>query len=143
MRWRDLSSIACAVALAAAAATALAQPQPDRGRREFERSCAVCHGAEARGDGPLRPFLVIPPSDLTQLARRNGGRFPTREVMEIIDGRRMPSVGAHGPREMPVWGDVYVEQAQDDPAAIKLHPEWSVRARITALVDYLGRMQVK
>lgn len=126
-----------------ASATALAQPQSDIGKREFETRCAVCHGAEARGDGPLRPHLITPPADLTTLARRNGGIFPTREVLETIDGRRMPRVGAHGPREMPVWGDVFFEQAKDDPTTAKLHPEWTVRARITALVDYLGRLQVK
>jgi mono/diheme cytochrome c family protein len=133
-----------AASLVVLAGVASAQSaQPDRGRREFEASCAVCHGAEARGDGPLRPFLIKPPSDLTTLAKRNGGTFPTRQVMEIIDGRSEPRIGAHGPREMPVWGQVFFEQAQDDPTHAKLHPEWSVRARIVALVDYLGRLQVK
>jgi mono/diheme cytochrome c family protein len=130
-------------ALAGLAGTAAAQPVRDRGKHEFETHCAVCHGADASGDGPLRPFLIKPPADLTTLARRNGGMFPTTAVMEMIDGRSTAGIGAHGPRQMPVWGEVYLEQAQQDPALAKLHPEWSVRARITALVDYLVRLQIK
>ncbi len=121
----------------------LAQSGSDRGKREFENSCAVCHGADGRGGGPLRPFLVKPPSDLGTLAARNGGTFPTRTVMEVIDGRDTPRIGSHGPREMPVWGDVFLEQAQQDPTVAKLHPEWSVRARIVALIDYLRQLQVR
>jgi mono/diheme cytochrome c family protein len=120
---------------------ACAQADPERGRREFESSCAVCHGVEARGDGPLRPFLIKSPPDLTTLARRHGGTFPTREVMEMIDGRASLRIGSHGTREMPVWGQVYLESEQDEASRTKLHPEWSVRARITALVDYLARLQ--
>jgi len=120
---------------------ACAQADPERGQREFESSCAVCHGVEAKGDGPLRPFLIKPPPDLTTLARRRGGEFPTRDVMEIIDGRSSVRIGSHGTREMPVWGQVYLESAQDEAARTKLHPEWSVRARIMALVDYLARVQ--
>lgn len=131
---------ACAVSCTG---TAVAQAGVEHGKREFASSCAVCHGAEAKGDGPLRPFLVKPPSDLTTLARRNGGTFPTREVMDVIDGRASGRIGSHGTRDMPVWGQVYLEQAEQDGARTKLHPEWSVRARIVALIDYLGRLQVK
>ena len=120
---------------------ACAQADQERGRREFESSCAVCHGVLANGDGPLRPFLIKPPPDLTMLARRHGGTFPTRDVTEMIDGRSSVPVGSHGTREMPVWGQVYFESAQEDAARTKLHPEWSVRARIMALVDYLTRLQ--
>jgi hypothetical protein len=42
---------------------------------------------------------------------------------------------------MPVWGQVYLESAQDEAARTKLHPEWSVHARIMALVDHLARLQ--
>ena len=140
---RSFRKVLVLTGLLVVAGTCAAQAERDRGRREFETSCAVCHGAEARGDGPLRPFLVKPPTDLTTLARRNGGKFPTREVMEIIDGRSAAPIGSHGPRDMPVWGEVFLEQAQDDPARTKLHPEWSVRARIVALIDYLGQLQVK
>ncbi|HTT12972.1 MAG TPA: c-type cytochrome [Burkholderiaceae bacterium] len=120
---------------------ACAQADTERGRREFESSCAVCHGVEARGDGPLRPFLIKRPPDLTTLARRRGGTFPAQDVMEMIDGRSSVQLGSHGTREMPVWGQVYLESAQDEAGRSKLHPEWSVRDRIMALVDYLAGLQ--
>ena len=136
---RDLLLLTCALF----AGSVAAQGDSDRGRREYASSCAVCHGAEAKGDGPLRPFLVKRPTDLTTLAKRNGGTFPTREVMEMIDGRSAPKIGSHGTREMPVWGRVYLEQAEEDQARTKLHPERTVSARIVALIDYLGQLQVK
>jgi mono/diheme cytochrome c family protein len=125
------------------AQTAVAQSDAERGRAEFQSGCAVCHGAEAKGDGPLRPFLIKPPSDLTTLARRNGGEFPARQVMEMIDGRAAVQIGSHGTREMPVWGRAYAEQAREDGGRTKLHPEWTVHARITALTQYLARLQVQ
>jgi mono/diheme cytochrome c family protein len=131
---------ACTLSVPAAA---IAQPPRDLGKREFESSCAVCHGATARGDGPLRPFLVKPPPDLTALAQRNGGKFPTERVMAMIDGRDAAVIGSHGPRDMPVWGQVYFEDALANADRAKMNPEWSVRARIIALIDYLGRLQVK
>ena len=42
------------------AATAIAH-----GARLFAADCAVCHGVEARGDGPAARSLPLPPADLT------------------------------------------------------------------------------
>jgi mono/diheme cytochrome c family protein len=111
------------------------------GRREFEDNCATCHGMEARGDGPMRPFLVRPPSDLTLLAQRFGGTFPRSLVADLIDGRGMAAPGPHGTRDMPVWGRVYREQSEAQTRGTPFPPEWSVRGRITALVDYLQTLQ--
>jgi putative copper export protein len=36
-----------------------------RGATLFTANCAVCHGADARGDGPAAKSLPIPPADLT------------------------------------------------------------------------------
>jgi hypothetical protein len=44
---------------------------------------------------------------------------------------------------MPVWGQIYLEQAMDNPGRMQIGPEWHVRARIVALIDYLARMQAK
>ena len=45
-----------------------------RGQQLYaQQGCAVCHGAEARGDGPSVKRLDIPPRDLTDpRAYRNG-----------------------------------------------------------------------
>ncbi len=38
----------------------------DGGKTLFAENCATCHGAQARGDGPLAKTLPIPPADLTE-----------------------------------------------------------------------------
>ena len=96
----------------------------DSGKTAYLSSCAPCHGADARGPGTLAIIFKLQPPDLTTLAKRNDGEFPARAANEIIDGLRF--VEAHGTRDMPIWGfDVMV------------------KSRITAIVDYLRRIQEK
>ncbi len=114
----------------------------ERGRTEFDHQCASCHGTTAKGDGPLRPFLVKPPSDLTTLAQRHGGKLPEQQLREMIDGRAMNEPGPHGGREMPVWGQRFREDAQQTRLG-RWKPERKVRERLDALVTYLQSMQVK
>jgi mono/diheme cytochrome c family protein len=102
---------------------ALAQ-ENDAGKTAYLSSCAACHGAEAKGDGFLNSVLKVPAPDLTTLARRNDGAFPIAAVTEIIDGRLL--IAAHGSREMPIWGF-----------------DTMVRNRISIIVDYLSRIQIK
>lgn len=71
------------------------------GERLYQHHCAMCHGGDAMGGGPLAPVLLIQPTDLTGLAAGNGGVFPTMRVVVRIDGRD-PLV-AHG-SPMPVYG---------------------------------------
>lgn len=80
------------------------------GEAEYLNSCAVCHGVEGKGDGPLGEMLVKRPADLTSISRRNGGRFPYARVIAVIDGRY--DVPGHGNREMPVWGRQFLEDDQ-------------------------------
>lgn len=116
--------------------SAFAQGKYDFGKREYESSCASCHGEKGKGDGAMRGFLTKPPSDLTTLTKRNGGVFPTNRVYETIDGRTSVMIGSHGAREMPVWGNVF---RSDD-----MQPrDWYARDRISSLVDYLARIQEK
>lgn len=96
----------------------------DAGKTAYLSSCAPCHGADAKGSGTLALVYKLQPPSLIGLAKRNDGKFPDSAVNEIIDGRRF--FEAHGTREMPIWGfDVMV------------------RNRITAIVDYLSRIQEK
>ena len=39
-----------------------------RGRQLFEKNCAICHGAEGRGDGVAAAALLQRPDDLSQIA---------------------------------------------------------------------------
>jgi hypothetical protein len=109
---------------------------------EFRNSCAACHGIDGQGNGPLAVLLKVKPPDLTTLAARNGGKFPFDYVMRIIDGRA--TVGPHGTREMPVWGDRYI---RDFPKSVTQEPNRSktaeplVRARILELTYYLRSIQ--
>lgn len=122
----------------------------DIGKAEFQSSCASCHGADAKGKGPVAAHLKVPPPDLTVLARTNNGVFPTNAVTEILYGSK--PIGAHGTREMPVWGERFnpiVNLPHDvDPYYWKMagpqqNPELVVRTRILAVIDYLNRIQQK
>jgi mono/diheme cytochrome c family protein len=101
------------------------------GRALFLTHCASCHGASARGDGPVASSLRQSPGDLTQFARRNGGVFPSSKVHRIIEGR---DVGAHGSVEMPVWGTVFRRLPTDST-------DRSATRRIEAIVQYLESIQ--
>ncbi|MGO9166065.1 MAG: c-type cytochrome, partial [Candidatus Sulfotelmatobacter sp.] len=50
------------------------------GKEMYHAYCASCHGAGGKGDGPASPALKFPPSDLTNLAKRNAGKFPELRV---------------------------------------------------------------
>jgi mono/diheme cytochrome c family protein len=70
--------------------------------------CAVCHGAELQGDGPMAPALRVAPPDLTTLAA--DGTFPLLDVARQIDGRTR--VAAHG-GDMPLFGRYFEGQGPD------------------------------
>ena len=123
-------------------AASWAQQRVDQGKVEYDAHCAICHGVSGRGNGEMRKFLVKAPSDLTTMAKRNGGAFPNQLAWELIDGRSASEIGAHGSREMPVWGQNYRIEALSQ-AGTATAPEWYVRNRIVALLDYLSRMQDK
>jgi mono/diheme cytochrome c family protein len=115
------------------------QPEPTggsavRGRNAFRIYCASCHGATAKGNGPVGSYLKIPPSDLTRLAVRNKGDFPADRVYSIIDGRDS-AVPTHGTRDMPVWGLSFQTTGKDTDQ------EGEVRGRILDLVAFLKSIQ--
>jgi mono/diheme cytochrome c family protein len=126
-----LSAVAAVTLGVQAPAPRTAGSQAETGARLFRTYCATCHGAAGRGDGPMVGQLRTAPPDLTRFAMRNGGVFPSERVRQIIDGR---GVGAHGIREMPVWGDAF----RSDPEG--LSPA-AAQARIDAIVRYLQTIQ--
>ena len=112
------------------------------GQREYERKCVMCHGMSGKGDGWFSGYLKRVPSSLTQLQRSNGGVFPFDRVHQVIDGRK--AVQVHGPRDMPVWGEVYrVEPATiyGTPLEGVISDDRMVRARILGLIEYIFRLQ--
>jgi cytochrome c553 len=76
------------------------------GKELFSEYCASCHGVSGKGDGPAASALRISPADLTALAARNKGQFPSLRVMQAI--KAGPSVPAHGSKIMPVWGPIFL-----------------------------------
>ena len=144
MKNRAVGAILLA-AMMGAAATGLAAEKAvrkvDLGKLEYEANCASCHGAGGKGDGVLKPNLTKSATDLTVLARQNGGVFPMNRVYEVIDGRT--DVKAHGGRDMPVWGRDYNVKAAEYYMDVPYDPDAYVRGKILSLIDYLYRMQAK
>ena len=97
MRRAFLVFLAVAAAGGLAAAPQGNPPAAVNGAYVFRTYCASCHGALGRGDGPLADQLRYRPADLTAIARRNGGEFPTELVVIAVvpsDGCvvRLPAV---------------------------------------------------
>ena len=109
-----------------------------KGRVTYRIYCINCHGEEARGDGSLASLLTTPPTDLTRLAQRNDGTYPTEQVRESIDGGRR--VKGHGLEEMPVWGDVFQVTAVE-PSGSDETAEERANRKIQELVVYLETLQ--
>lgn len=118
-----------------------AQKKFDFGKREYDAQCAVCHGKTGDGLGPYAGILDTKISDLRILAKNNNGVFPFQHVYELMDGRK--TVKAHGPTDMPIWGDRYLARAEEYYLDVPYDMESVVRTRILALTEYLNRIQVK
>lgn len=110
----------------------------DLGKQEFDSNCAVCHGISGKGNGPYVELLRRSPTDLTKLAKSNGGVFPVNRVYETIEGANVPS---HGSRDMPIWGTAYRVQAGEYYVDVPYNPDAYVRSRVLALVEYINRLQ--
>ena len=104
------------------------------GRDLFEFYCATCHGKDGTGHGPAAAALKTAPADLTRIAARSGGIFPTDRVKSLVTAAGVVLTSVHGSTDMPVWGPIF--QALD--------PRDKVTAvRISNIVEYIESMQVK
>jgi hypothetical protein len=106
----------------------------ERGRRDYVRYCASCHGVNGDGTGPVAPALVTHPPDLQRLFRRYGTPLDRDRIGAFVDGRT--SVGAHGSREMPVWGERFDALPPDDDSR-----ERTIAERLAGLLAYLQSIQ--
>lgn len=107
------------------------------GRALYEDFCLSCHGASGRGDGPAAAGLDHPPADLTGIAARNGGTFPTTRVMSVIDGYTRRGDRASVMPELGVVlqeGPVVLYDAGDGVAT-------PTPANLVALANYLQTLQ--
>src|SRR5215469_8083514 len=102
-----------------------------QGKALFTQYCASCHGPNGAGDGPLVSSLSTPPANLRLLSLRFGNPLPQEVIARFVDGRA--EVKAHGPRDMPVWGERFYAESNGE--------EVKVRERIAKLVAFLQSIQ--
>lgn len=126
------------VAIVMASATVSAQTKIERkpaqpissvqGADTFKAYCAVCHGTDAKGNGPAAKALAKAPADLTTITKRHGN-FSANDVETQINGQLV----SHGTREMPIWGPVFSAFNGADQSVAKL--------RMSNLISYLKSIQ--
>ena len=121
---------AAALALTAGCVDGLTGASVD-GEKAFMEDCAGCHGADAKGNGPMGEMLLKSPPDLTHLSANNGGVFPRDYVMSTIAGMaRAPHFSA----AMPEFG-------AGDMGPIVNVEGTPIPARLLALAGYLESVQ--
>lgn len=107
------------------------------GNKEYEQTCSLCHGIDAKGHGAYAFVLKESPADLTHIKKRNNGVFPFSKLYRIIDGRE--EIKSHGTRTMPIWGNRFNSENW-----LNISPRYSetlVRGRIFELLLYLETIQ--
>lgn len=145
MKFISLAAIVILVSAFAVAQGAPAQSPPtvkhvpitnapsNSGQEMFKSYCAVCHGADAKGTGPAASALKVAPSDLTLLAQKNGGKYPSAHVASVIRGQAAPA--SHGSQDMPIWGPLFTSISQGHDS--------QVHQRVANLVTYIEGLQAK
>jgi len=103
------------------------------GQEMYASYCAVCHGANATGNGPAQSALKIQATDLTTLAQKNGGKYPGLHVSSVLRGDA--ELAAHGSKDMPVWGPLFRNMSQGHDA--------EVQQRIANINAYIESLQKK
>ena len=106
----------------------------DVGKQLFLRYCSACHGESGKGDGVVSQLMTPKPTDLTQLAKKAGGKFPFYDVVHAIDGRE--TVRAHGDSAMPVWGEAFKEEEHG-----ALGAEAVTRSKAVVITSYVETLQ--
>jgi len=123
------------LALVLAAGPAAAQS----GKQDYDTYCAECHGSNGKGNGPTTQTIPMnpPPPDITVLAKRNGGKFPFDEVVDLIDGRKQ--VPSHERIQMPFLGTTLQQPGKE----FTPESDAAVKRRIDAMARYVQSLQQK
>ena len=103
------------------------------GKEMYNSYCAVCHGKDGKGEGPAASAMKTPPTDLTALAKKAGGKYPAAHVAAVIRGQSVTP--SHGSQDMPVWGPLF--------SSISQGHESQVQQRVSNLVAYIETLQAK
>jgi len=113
--------------------TPIQQSNSTSGKQMFADYCAPCHGLSGKGDGPAASALKTTAADLTQLTKKNNGKFPKDHVMN--DLRRGSPLASHGSTDMPVWGPLFKSLDPTNPVMVD--------QRIRNLSLYIESLQAK
>ena len=106
---------------------------PVEGAEIFRYYCAACHGTNGKGTGPAAASMKAAPTDLTQLAKKNDGKYPANHIAAVLKFGSGP--GVHGSADMPVWGPLF-------KSLDKFH-DATVQQRVSNLVGYIETLQAK
>ena len=104
------------------------------GKAMYLKYCSACHGSGGKGDGVVSGLMQPRPTDLTQIAKKAGGKFPFVETMQAIDGTK--TVKGHGGADMPVWGETFRQEHADS-----LNQQARVRGQLLLITEYLASIQ--
>lgn len=130
------SGISLVALLAMAGCVETEMPGAQDGRALFMQNCAVCHGENAKGDGPMARAMAKAPKDLTLISVRNGDTFPRARIMSIIDGYARSDMT--GP-DMPEFGALLEgDLVPYDSGDGKMTP---TPRKLVALAEYLESIQ--
>lgn len=131
--------IAAMAALAGVALIAACTPEVSTpsGRSDYAQYCSACHGASGKGNGPAAAGMKPRPTDLTLLAQRNGGTFPSLRAMGQIHGATM----GRSESQMPNFGDIFEGKTVPYDAGDGI--ETPTPLRLVALSKYLESIQKK
>lgn len=113
--------------------TTITNVPANSGKEMFKSYCAVCHGTDAKGNGPAASALKTAPTDLTLLAQKNGGKYPSAHVAAVLRGQS--TTPSHGSADMPIWGPLFSSISQGHEA--------QVQQRTANLVTYIANLQAK
>ena len=87
-----------------------------------------------KGDGPAAPALKTPATNLTELSKNNGGKYPALRVETILEFGVPTTV--HGSKDMPIWGPLFDSLAHNATRA-------ETHLRIMNLADCLKTLQAR
>jgi mono/diheme cytochrome c family protein len=129
---RPIIVITASLVILVAAQGALGQTsRSSDGAAMYRSYCAACHGPKGGGNGPVASTLKSKPTDLSRLAKNNGGQFPRERMMMILSYGA--DVRSHGTVDMPLWGSMFRTVGGEQDA----------QQRIAALSSYIETLQVK